>query len=716
MAPACATRGRRGAALLHLSVLLAVLQPAGLRAEASGDGDAPLPAVVVTATRTSEPAFEVPAAIDAVRVDAAASDRLGVNLSEVLGLVPGLLVRNRQNLAQDEQISIRGFGSRATFGVRGVRLYSDGIPASMPDGAGQISHFNLDSAERIEVLRGPFSALYGNASAGVIQLFTADGADPPEWRLGLAGGSDADARTSLNWRDRFGALDSNLDLSRFRTDGYREHSAAERISANARLGWQSADGARLTVLANTLSIPEAEDPLGLSREEFAEDPRQATAAARLFDTRKQVRQSQGGAIWEQPLGANQDWRLLAYAGRREVTQFLAIPVFAQAAAGSGGGVVDLDGDYRGADLRWSWRSAAFELTVGTSFENFEQQRRGYENFIGDTLGVRGTLRRDETDRVRSFDQYAQLQWTPAEAWSLFVGGRRSALAFRVDDRYIRAGNPDDSGRRDYAATTPVAGLVVRPRADVRLYANWGEGFETPTLAELGYRSDGGAGLNFDLRPARSRSRELGAKLHLGPALESNLAVFRADTDDEIAVATNAGGRSTYRNVARARRQGAEASLQAQWAEAWRLQLAATWLDARFRSPFLACAGTPCTTPSVPVASGSRLPGVPRLSVRAQLVHGDESGWRWRARYDHVGEVPVNDVASQYAAAYDVFGLDLGYGLALANGNLRAFVDLDNLFDRRYVGSVIVNDGNGRYYEPAAGRSLTVGLQWQWAGR
>ncbi|WP_092409940.1 TonB-dependent receptor family protein [Dokdonella immobilis] len=696
-------------------MLLAALRPAAVRAEPAGDAGAPLPAVVVTATRASEPAFEVPAAIDAVRIDPAGSDRLAVDLSEVLGGVPGVLVRNRQNRAQDEQISIRGFGSRATFGVRGVRLYTDGIPATMPDGAGQVSHFNLDSAERIEVLRGPFSALYGNASAGVIQLFTADGADPPEWRLGLAGGSDAAARTSLNWRDRFGALDSNLDLDRFRTAGYRDHSAAERISANAKLAWQSADGARLTVLANTLSIPEAEDPLGLSREEFAEDPRQATAVARLFDTRKEVRQTQGGAIWEQTLSAHQDWRLLAYAGRREVTQFLAIPVGAQASPGSGGGVVDLDGDYRGADLRWSWRSAPFELTIGTSIEDFDQQRRGYENFFGDLLGVRGVMRRDETDRVRSVDQYAQLQWTPAEAWSLFVGGRRSTLAFTVADRYVGTGNPDDSGRRDYTATTPVAGLIVRPHDDLRLYANWGEGFETPTLAELGYRSDGGAGLNFELRPARSHSSELGAKLRLAPALEANVALFRADTDDEIAVATNAGGRSTYRNVARARRQGAEASVQAQWSGAWRLQLAATWLDARFRSPFLACAGTPCTTPSVPVASGSRLPGVPRLSVHAQLVHGDDTGWRWRARFEHVGDVPVNDIASQSAAAYDVFGLDLGYGLALANGKLRAFADLDNLFDRRYAGSVIVNDGNGRYYEPAAGRSLTVGLQWQWGG-
>lgn len=678
--------------------------------------DAGLPTVVVTATRVAEPAFEVPAAIDAVDLEHGGARGLGVNLSEVLAGIPGLLVRNRQNHAQDEQISIRGFGARSTFGVRGLRLYTDGIPASMPDGAGQVSHFNLDSAERIEVLRGPFSVLYGNSSAGVIQMFTADGAEPSEWRLGIAGDSAGGMRLSTNLRARSGGLDSNIDLTRFRTDGYREHSAAERTSANAKLRWTTAGGSSLTLLANRVSIPRAQDPLGLTRAEFERDPRQATAVARLFDTRKDVQQTQAGAIWQSDDSGPFDWRLLAYGGRREVGQFLAIPVGAQANPLSAGGVIDLDGDYGGGDMRMSWQGDRLGFTVGLNHEGLDQQRRGFENFRGTTLGVRGALRRDETNRVRNFDQYAQLRWDFAPDWSAHAGLRHSAIAFRAVDRYVTAGNPDDSGSRDYSATTRVAGVLYRPSENTRLFANWGEGFETPTLAELGYRSDGGAGFNFDLRPARSRSVEFGAKFQFEPRLESNLTLFRADTDDEIAVATNAGGRSTFRNVGRARRQGLEASLLARVGAAWRVQLAGTWLDARFRSPFLACAGIPCTTPSVPVAAGTRIPGVPRINLHAELVHGGDLGWRYAARMDHLGAVPVNDTNTDSAGAYSVAGIDIGYAKALPNGTLRSFLALDNLFDRRYAGSVIVNDGNGRYFEPAIGRSVTLGLQWSWGGR
>ena len=674
-----------------------------------------LPAIVISATRSEESAFEVPVAIDALNLVPASADNLGVNLSEVLDLVPGVLVRNRQNFAQDEQISIRGFGTRAPFGIRGVRLYVDGIPATLPDGSGQVSHVNLDSAERIEVLRGPFSALYGNAASGVIQVFSADGTEPVTWRVGMAGGSDGNLRGNINWRNVEGPWDSNLDLTAFRTDGYRRHSAAERISTNAKLRWQSAAGASLTLLANSLAIPEAEDPLGLSREQVAEDPRQATATALQFDTRKSVRQMQTGAIWEQAVGDHQHWRALVYAGNRDVRQFLAVPVGAQANPRSGGGVIDLDGDYTGTDLRWSWQNETVEFSVGASFDDFDQQRLGFENYLGDRLGVLGALRREETNRVRDLDQYAQLHWDFAPAWSLLAGVRHSTVDFAVDDRYVMADNPDDSGTRDYSATTPVLGLLFRASDMSHYYVNWGEGFETPTFAELGYSSDG-SGLNLGLRPARSRSAEVGAKFRFHSGLESNLALFRADTVDEIAVATNFGGRSTYRNVARARRQGLEASLLAPIGEQWTVQLAATWLDAHFRSPFLACASVPCMDPDIPVARGSRIPGVAEVVMRAELVRGGELGWRWRTRIEHIGDVSVNDTASESASAYTTLGMDLGYAVGLAHGNLRTFVAVDNVFDRRYIGSVIVNDANGRYYEPAAGRTATLGLQWQWGGR
>lgn len=701
---------------LRVAAALGLLGPGGasIGATTTESATTRLPAIVVSATRSEESAFEIPVAIDALQLAPANADNLGVNLSEVLGLVPGVLVRNRQNFAQDEQISIRGFGTRAPFGIRGVRLYVDGVPATLPDGSGQISHVNLDSAERIEVLRGPFSALYGNAASGVIQVFSADGTDPPSWRVGMAGGSHGNLRGNLNWRNVDGPFDSNLDLTAFRTDGYRRHSAAERISTNAKLRWQSAAGASLTLLANSLAIPEAEDPLGLSREQVAEDPRQATASALEFDTRKSVRQMQTGAIWDQPVGDHQHWRALVYAGNREVRQFLAVPVAAQANPRSGGGVIDLDGDYTGSDVRWSWQSDAFEVSVGASFDDFDQQRRGFENFLGDRLGVVGALRRDEINRVRDLDQYAQLRWDFSPAWSLLAGLRHSKVDFAVDDRYVVTDNPDDSGARDYSATTPVLGLLFRASDTSHFYVNWGEGFETPTLAELGYRSDG-SGLNLDLRPARSRSAEFGAKFRYPTGLESNLAIFRADTADEIAVATNFGGRSTYRNVARARRQGLEASLLAPLGEPWSVQLAMTWLDAHFRSPFLACAGVPCLDPDVPVARGNRIPGVAELVMRAELVRGGELGWRWRTRIERIGDVSVNDTHSESADAYTTVGMDLGYSVGLVHGTLRTFVALDNVFDRRHVGSVIVNDANGRYYEPAAGRTATLGMQWQWGG-
>lgn len=672
-----------------------------------------LPAVEVNASRLDIPPFDVPAALSVVAVDPAASGQPGVNLSETLVGVPGILARDRQNYAQDEQISIRGFGARSTFGVRSIRVFVDGIPATLPDGQGQVAHFNLDSADRVEVLRGPFAVLYGNAAGGVVQLWSADGTALPQTTLGIDAGSYDAFRTSIDTRGIVGPVDYNIAASEFLSGGYRAHSRVRRESDNAKFGIDLGSQRKLTLVLNRFDQPQAQDPLGLTRAQLDADPRQATAVASRYDTRKSTRQNQLGAIYQQPLDG--EFRLMGYYGRRRIVQFLSIPAAVQTNPLQSGGVVAPDTDYGGADARWTHRGTLagrdYELVLGASGDFQHQHRLGYENFVGTTLGVRGRLRRDEDDNVVNVAQYVQWYWRFAPRWSLLLGLRHDQVRFGEHDFYITQDNPDDSGHVRYAATTPVLGLQLRPSRALRLYASYGKGYETPSYNELGYRSDGHAGLAFDLKPARSRNLEVGVKWRLRPTLELDADAFRADTRDELAVATNRNGRATYRNVGAARRQGMELSLSGALGDDWRLSAGMTVLDARFRSGFLTCTGTPCAVATTPVAAGTRLPGVPERYGSLRLEHGAELGWREGLSFTGVGAMSVNDLGSEHAAGYALFAADVGYGIALGpRTRLRLTARVDNLADRRTIGSVIVNDGNGRYFEPGPGRSYLLGAR------
>jgi iron complex outermembrane receptor protein len=672
-----------------------------------------LPRVVVTSVipGVSDP-FEAPASISVIGLDHAVAP--SASFGAATANVPGVIARERQNQAQDTQLSIRGFGARATFGVRGLRLYADGVPATMPDGQGQISHFLLFAGERIEVLRGPFSALYGNSSGGVVQLWSADGDGPLQARLQASAGSYGTRTVAASLRGGSEAFGYHAAASRGDSDGFRDHSAARRDALNLKLRFAVGEAGRLDLVANRFDSPDAQDPLGLTRAEALDDPRAATAVARLYDTRKSATQDQFGAVYEQRVGEHQSWRATAYAGRRDIEQFLAVPRAAQSSATSAGGVVDLGSDYDGGDLRWSWNGDVAErplvLVAGVAADTQRQQRRGYENFLGDTLGVRGALRRDERNRARNVDRYLQASWQFAPRWSLLAGARRSAIRYVSDDRYVTTGNPDDSGRADYAQTTPVAGLTFAPREDMRLYASLGRGFETPTFNELSYRADGAAGLAFDLRPARSRHGELGFKWRDGSGAQIEAALFRADTDDELAVARNVGGRSSFRNVGRARREGVELAATIPFAQSWQWQLAYTRLAATFRDAFPICTAAGCTNPGERVAVGTRIPGTARDQFASRLAwqRGD---WETAAQLLAVGDVTVNDRGTQRSPGYGVVNVDIARRWISRAGAWSAFARLDNVFDRRYVGSVIVNEGNARYYEPGPDRAIAVGLRW-----
>ncbi|KAF1711465.1 TonB-dependent receptor [Pseudoxanthomonas kalamensis DSM 18571] len=697
------------------------LLPAGLVAllvsgQTLADEATVLDRIVVSARLEGVTAFDTPASVSVVDVDGDAISA-GINVSDFLQTVPGLSARDRQNYAQDTQLSLRGFGARSTFGVRGVRLYADGIPASMPDGQGQVSHFALAGAERIEVLRGPFSALYGNSSGGVLQIFSAEGQAPTQGHLQASIGRDDSRSIGASLRGANGGFGYALSGNRFDTDGWRDHGAAQRESLNLKLHYDTAGNGRLQLVANHFDSPDSQDPLGLTWAQVREDSRQATSVAYQYNTRKSAGQDQLGLSFEQQLRNGHGLRAMAYAGQRDVEQYLSVPTFAQANPLSSGGVIDLDNDFGGGDLRWSWRGDlgghGLELTAGLSADRQRQHRRGYENFIGETLGVPGALRRDERNTVENFDQYAQAWWQFAPRWSLLAGVRHSAIQFRSRDGYIATGNPDDSGSIEYSKTLPVAGLSLQPNDSLRLYLSAGRGFETPTFNELAYRADGAAGLAFDLRPAVSRNLELGGKWRNGDGASLEAALFRADTDDELAVARNVGGRSSYRNVGRARRQGFELAAALPLAARWRIDLAYTWLDARFRDSFPICTGSGCTDPTTQVAAGTRIPG----SVRQQAslaLRWDSGPWQAALEWLGVSDVSVNDSGSQSAPGYGLLNAELAHNWQFDGQRLRAFARIDNLTDKAYIGSVIVNEGNGRYYEPGPGRGLLLGLRLDWS--
>jgi len=669
---------------------------------------APVPVVVVTGSRIEHDSYDFPASIDVVDAARIGNGQLRVNASEALVAVPGLVVLNRQNYAQDLQISSRGFGARSAFGVRGVRLIADGIPASMPDGQGQAATFNLDMAERIEVLRGPFSALYGNHSGGVVQLFTRDGQGRPTVETTVSGGSDGAYKVDVNAQGEAGGIGYVVDASRFGTDGYREHSAARRDQGFAKLTTRPTATSRLTITASSLTQDDTQDPLGVTWNTFQRDPRageiDATdtqvpnrTLAERYDTRKSIDHQQGGAAFEQRFGADR-LRVMAYVGKRQVIQYQGFSRGFQAPPTHSGGVVDFDRDFHGVELQWMMvrqlAGGKLSTTAGIEYGRSVDDRQGYENFVGAQFGVKGALRRNEKDKLSNLDPYVQTEWAGGP-WVLTAGLRRSSLKVDVDDRFLANGN--DSGSVDYSRVTPVLGALYKVTDGLNVYASAARGFETPTLNELFYSS--GGGFNFKLAPARSKHLELGAKAQVGEDTRINAALFQARTEDEMVVDTAGGGRTSYRNASSTLRRGAELSLESSLGAGFSARASVTLLRATYETGF----GS--------VSAGRRLPGVPRANGYAELAWADPNG-RLSAALETVAssKIYAEDTNLERAApGYVVVNARIQARQSIDRWRFRQFLRVNNLFDRSYVGSVIVGDTNRRYYEAATGRQWVMGV-------
>ncbi|HIG3884693.1 TonB-dependent receptor PqqU [Klebsiella pneumoniae] len=669
--------------------------------------------MVVTAAPTTVSELDTPAAVSVVNGDEMRQAAPRVNLSESLGAVPGLQVQNRQNYAQDLQLSIRGFGSRSTYGVRGLRIYVDGIPATMPDGQGQTSNIDIGSVDTIEVLRGPFSALYGNSSGGVINVTSQTGTQPPTveassyygsfgtWHYGMK------ATGAVGDGSHAGDVDYTVSTNRFTTHGYRDHSGARKNLANARLGVRINDVSKLTLLLNSVDI-KANDAGGLTADEWRDNPRQSPRGDQ-YNTRKNTRQTQAGLRYERQLSAQDDLSVMMYAGERETTQFQSIPRAPQLKPSHAGGVIDLTRHYQGIDTRLTHRGELLvpvTLTAGLDYENMSERRKGYENFVmvngAPQYGEQGALRRNERNLMWNVDPYLQTQWQLTDKLSLDAGVRYSSVWFDSNDYYITPGNGDDSGDASYHKWLPAGSLKYALTDAWNVYLSAGRGFETPTINELSYRSDNQSGLNFGLKPSTNDTVEIGSKTRIGNGLFT-AALFQTNTDNEIVVDSSSGGRTSYKNAGKTRRQGMELALDQQFGESWRLKAAWTWLDATYRTNV--CDDASC--------NGNRIPGIARNMGYASFGYQPEQGWYAGSDIRYMSDIMANDENTAKAPSWTVVGLTTGYKWSYGRMDMDLFGRIDNLFDREYVGSVIVNESNGRYYEPAPGRNYGIGLNLAW---
>lgn len=669
--------------------------------------------VVITATRTEQNSFDLPVAIDVVEKKDIQDGQLQMTLSESLIRVPGITAQTRTNQSQDPQISSRGFGSRSSFGVRGIRVYVDGIPLSMPDGQGQPGVVDLSAIKSVEVMRGPFSALYGNSSGGVIQMFTEDAPKTPAVGATVMFGSDNTKRQVMNAAGTSENIEYLLNVSNFETDGYRDHSAGDKQQATAKFKINFSEDTKLTTLVNWFD-QKAQDPSGLPRlavttplSEAApsafDNPKGVANAVIKANTRVTRSHTQIGFNLEHAFNENNALNLMTYVGTRENEQILATN-----AAGSNARASIISREFYGSDIRWDNKGEVFykpyTLSMGLNYGKSSDARLD-KNILALGRPV-NTLNRDEDNIVDNFDQYIQGKVSILDNVDIHAGARHSKVQLEVKDNFLTtgAGNGNNSGSVEYQKTTPVIGAVWKVTPTLNLYANYGKGFETPTFVEAAFAtSDASSAPNLSLKPSESRNYELGAKAFISDNTQANLTLYNVTTENELVIQDNQAGRVSYTNANKTKRSGIEFSIDSQFSNNISVYAAYTLLNAKFDSDFTNKLGTT-------IRSGNIIPGTYKTQLYGEVAWKfDPLGFHTALEGRHNAKVYVNDTNTDTAPSYTIFNLRAGFEQKLANWNFSEYLRVENMFDKDYIGSVRVNDGNLRFFEPATGRNYLLGL-------
>lgn len=677
--------------VLRFGVLFLVALPA--TAAAVSESEPPvLEEIVVTASRIPTNIQRLPFAAGYVGRDDVQLARQQLGLNESLVAVPGLFFQNRYNFAQDLRIAIRGFGARANFGIRGIRIFADDIPLTLPDGQGSVDSIDLGSVEQIEVIRGPFSAVYGAASGGVIDIRTEDGPEIPfvSGRINL--GNYDFQQAQLKAGGQFGKLNALANFSATKLDGYRDHANYKNRLLNSKFRYDFNENARLTLVFNAVDSPYADDPGALTAQEVEQNRRQAAPRNLLFNAGESLDQQSLGLAYRQQVGSNQELMLRNYYVKRQFNSFQPYDVNSNGQ----GGNIDLSRSFSGVGGNYSWNTKLFEhenrFVVGLDYDAQRDLRKRYAN----NQGVASEMTTHQDEDVTTTGVYLQDVLDLGMSASLTVGGRYDNVDYEVSDRTSNG----SSGQRSFSKFSPLAGINWAVLESVNLYANVAGSFDPPATTELA-NPYGPAGFNQYLQPQTATNYEIGLKGLVTGRVRFEVALFHIRVKDEIVPFELEGsGQSFFQNAGKSTHDGLEASVSAELLTGLTATATYTWSDFIF-DEFTGLGGARY--------DGNRIPGIPEQLFNLDFYWSHSSGFFAGLDMLYVGSFYADNANMVKTRDYFVSGLRAGYRWSGATWVFEPFFGVNNLFNAKYMDNIRLNAGFGRYYEPAPERNVYAGV-------
>ena len=685
---------------------------------------------VITATRVEENSFDLPVSIDVIEQKDIKDGQLTQYLSESLIRVPGISAQNRYQAAQDTQIQTRGFGARSAFGVRGIRIYVDGFSVTNPDGIGNPGNIDISTLKSIEIMRGPFSALYGSSSGGVIQLRTEDIPKKPQVSFDFKTGSFGTTSESVKYTGTLNDIGYYIDIGAYNSSGYRDQSATHKDQTTAKLTFDLFNGAHAEILADYMNL-NGKDPSGLTSKQYTQgtspyftdysafsDPSKAPTVATSDNTKVHKENTQIGLKLSYDLDENNAVNLINNVGHRINEQILSTSASSYAAKDS-----SIGRDFFNNELNLAHKGELlgykYSLTSGLMYGSLADQRcdvattssttpqSGFKNCstVSNQANILGKV------FASNLDEYVQGKLSLAPSVDIHAGIRNTNVNYDIESQY----GSSKSGSNHYSKSTPMIGAVWKFNTSTNLYANYGKGFETPTTAEVLYSASGSTTPNTSLNASTSDNYEIGMKAFPLNNVGLNFAIFKSNTQNEIVTHDTTSGNTSYMNAPKTSRQGLEASLDARLDHNISLYGAYTFLDAQFDTSYSYIVNSVNNN----VSQGNKIPGTYRQQIFGEVA------WKYpelnfktalEARYNskvYATDTNINTVANfgtnATAPSYTLFNLRADFDQSINSWKISEFLKVENLFDKQYIGSVRINDSNARYFEPSPGRNYLIGF-------